>query len=430
MSSSPAPSTFVVRGGRRLSGSVTVQGSKNAALALIPASLLVPGVVRLRHMPRIRDVADYSEILTHLGVHTQWDGDTFVIDSTRVHSADLRIPLVSRQRASLMLLGPLLARTGSAILGLPGGDAIGKRPIDSHIEAMEALGAKTLVRSDYLHMEAPKLRGGISHVVVAFSVTGTENALMAAMGANGPVELRGCAVEPHVLCLVEFLRKLGARIETYADHRFVVYPPVAGWMPTTIEHDVIPDYLVAGTLAAAAALCGDNVTLQRYPARDLDVYGSLLQHMGVHLQVDEQAGTATISAPAGGLRAIPVIKTGIHPMLGTDLQSVMGVLQLVAQGRGELFETIYESRFGYLQELAKMGADSHVLNPHLAVTNGGHPLHGATVTALDVRAGAACVLAGLIATGDTTIRDVYHIQRGYADLPGQLRALGADITEA
>jgi UDP-N-acetylglucosamine 1-carboxyvinyltransferase len=416
-----------IRGGRALSGHVAADGSKNAALPALAASLLTTGELVLDNVPVVQDVRTMLRVLQHLG------GEGWVepgagpggipraaVHAVREDAHEVPYEIVKTMRASAMVLGPLLARRGRARVSLPGGCAIGARPMDLHVAALRALGAEIEVDHGYLvgHVPGGRLRGARHHFPKV-SVTGTENVMMAACLADGTTELTGCAVEPEVVDLADLLNMMGGRV-TGAGTPHVVVEGVSELYGAT--HQVRPDRIVAGTYLVAAALAGDDVTVTSCVPGDLSALLGVLREVGV--RVDE--GPDRVRIVRNGPRRAVSVRTEPHPGFPTDMQAQYMVLATQAEGVTVIEETIFENRFMHVGELDRMGADIRVAG-HSAVVRGPTRLLGAEVMATDLRASACLVLAGLVAEGETVVRRVYHLDRGYQRIEAKLSALGAAI---
>lgn len=410
---------YAVRGPTALRGRVTVAGAKNSALKLMAASLLVPGRVSLRRVPDIADVGLMADVLERLGAGVELRAGTLFVDCAGDLDHETPYELVTRMRASIQVLGPLLARVGRARVALPGGDAIGSRPIDLHLKCLESMGAKFSSAHGYVDAYADRLRG--ARLLLEFpSVGATENAVMAAVTAEGTTVIDNAAREPEIQDLASFLRSCGACIEG-AGTPTIEIEGVDELRPA--EHEIIPDRIEAGTFAIAAAAT----------AGDIRIEGVRPEHLGLPLQKLEEAGARIVRgagyvtvAMDGRPDAIDVL-TLPYPGFPTDLQPMMMVLLAQASGSSILTENVFESRWVFVDELNRMGSRVRIEGHH-AVIKGGERLSGAPVRAPDIRAGAALVFAGLCADGDTVVYDDGHIERGYEDLPGKLTALGAEVT--
>jgi UDP-N-acetylglucosamine 1-carboxyvinyltransferase len=413
---------IVINGGKRLRGEVRVSGSKNAALPILASSLLARGRSTFRNVPALGDVRTMGRLLGRLGATVTDNGKGVTrIDTTDAAGHEAPYELVKTMRASVLVLGPLVARTGRARVSLPGGCAIGARPIDQHLKGLEAMGARIELAAGYVTASARRLRGA-SIVFDMVTVTGTENLMMAAALARGRTTLENAAREPEVEELGRVLNKMGARIRG-AGTSLITIEGVEELTP--IEHTVIPDRIEAGTLLVAAAITGGNVLLRDCLPEHLDAVIAKLRAAG-----------AEVSADGDGIRVRgkaefrPAdVSTQPFPGFPTDMQAQFMVLMTRARGQSVLSETIFENRFMHVPELMRMGADIHI-EGRTAIVRGPTKLAGATVMATDLRASACLVLAGLIARGKTEILRIYHLDRGYDRLDKKLRALGADVRRA
>ena len=410
---------IVIEGGEKLVGSVRINGAKNAALLVQCAALLSDRPTTLRHVPKLSDVATMGRLLGRLGCDVAGD-TTMTIDPGRVAKGELEAPydLVKTMRASVTVMGPLLARYGRARVSLPGGCSIGARPIDQHLKGLEALGANIELAHGYVELSAKQLRG-TSFVFDTVTVGGTQNVMMAATLATGSTRLENVAREPEVEELAKVLNKMGAKIKG-AGTSVIEIEGVKEL--TGVDHAIVPDRIEAGTLAVAAAVTGGNVFLEDAP----------VDHMHATLAKLEEANVGCHVEP-GGLRVIgpdeikPIdVSTRPYPGFPTDMQAQITVLALCANGQSLITETIFENRFMHVPELARMGGDIRI-NGNSAVVRGGAPLTSATVMATDLRASASLVIAGLVAQGTTEILRVYHLDRGYESIETRLRPLGAKI---
>jgi UDP-N-acetylglucosamine 1-carboxyvinyltransferase len=408
-----------ITGPCRLSGRVRVGGAKNAVLPEMAAALLVDGPVRLRNVPAVRDVRTMARVLQHLGLRdVVLRDDTLAIEPGAPGEPEAPYDLVRQMRASILVLGPLLARLGRARVSLPGGCAIGARPVDFHIEALRAMGADIAIAHGYVDASCSRLRGA----EIAFprpTVTGTENILMAAVLAEGRTVLRNCAREPEVEDLARFLIACGARIDGAGTDTLVVdgVPGLHG-----ADHQVIPDRIETGTFLMAAAITGGDVTVEGCRPDHLEAVLAKLRACGVRL---DAGGDAIAVHPDGPLRAVN-LTTAPYPDFPTDLQAQFMALMTRAEGVSVITETVFENRFLHVAELRRMGARI-VVDGQTAIVAGPAPLGGAPVMASDLRASACLVLAALAATGETVIDRVYHLDRGYAKIETRLQALGARV---
>lgn len=417
---------YVIEGGVPLRGEVRVAGAKNAVLKEMAAAILTDEPVTLRNVPRISDVAIMRETMADIGF--AWtDVDEHTIELRDRGPEWLFVPLEAamKMRSSFILLGPLLVRHGRVIISNPGGDRIGRRPVDLHVEAMHALGAEIEYRNGYYFARAERLRGAR----IAFpyvTVMGTENALLAACLADGTTVIENAAQEPEVDDLVAMLRTMGARIERTAAHVLEVEGVTS---LNGVEHTVVGDRIEAGTFAVAAAASGGEATVTGFEPEHLGAFTDVLARMGVsHETVDTNGGQAlrVVGAPSGTYRSA-AIRTEAYPGLATDLQAPLAVLMTQASGESTIHETIYSDRLEYTAELVKMGAEIEVSDARHARIVGPAQLHGRFLQIPDLRAGATLVLAALAAEGTSTISGVEHVDRGYEAFESKLVGLGARI---
>jgi UDP-N-acetylglucosamine 1-carboxyvinyltransferase len=408
-----------IRGGRSLEGRIHVGGAKNAALPILCATLLSDGSSCLRNVPGLRDIDTTAALLRFLGRDVTVDiPEVRVAEATGPARPEAPYELVRQMRASVLVLGPLVARYGRAKVSLPGGCAIGARPVDQHLKGLELLGAKIRVEHGYVVAEASRLRGA-EVVFDVQTVTGTENLMMAAALAKGRTTLVNAAREPEVEELGRVLNKMGARVDG-AGTSIVRIEGKDTLDP--FDHAIIADRIEAGTFLAAIGAAGGTVTLDDVPTEDLEPVIVKLRQVGV---VVERDGTGTVVSRTGGLRAVDVT-TAPHPGFPTDMQAQLMALLCVAEGTSVLTETIFENRFMHVPELARMGADIEIRN-NAAIVRGVRSLEGASVMATDLRASASLVIAGLIADGETVVRRVYHLDRGYERIEKKLAGVGADV---
>jgi UDP-N-acetylglucosamine 1-carboxyvinyltransferase len=414
---------IVIEGGLPLRGTVEVSGAKNAALPIVAASLLAEGDHLVRNVPDLADVRTLGRLLGHMGCQVERNASARRSLSVRVPAEvkpEAPYELVKTMRASVVVLGPLVARHGHARVSLPGGCAIGARPIDQHLKGLSALGAE--IRLEHGYVEARAARGRLQGAVFTFdgqTVTGTENVMMAAALADGETVLRNCAREPEVADLARALQGMGARIEGAGTDEIRIQG-VESLRP--IDHEVIPDRIEAGTFLVAGALPGSDVTVHGCQAGELEALVEKLRAVGAEV----------LPAP-GGLRVVgdgrprPAdVRTAPHPGFPTDMQAQMMVLLCLAEGSSKITETVFENRFMHVQELQRLGADIAV-DGKTAVVKGVPSLSGAPVMASDLRASAALVLAGLAAQGTTEVLRVYHLDRGYERIEEKLAPLGARV---
>ncbi|WP_439545545.1 UDP-N-acetylglucosamine 1-carboxyvinyltransferase [Sandarakinorhabdus sp.] len=418
---------IVIRGGRRLQGRIQISGAKNAALTLMPCALLTDEPLTLRNLPRLADIDSFGHLLNNHGLSTTIEGtspDEFgrvmTVRANRITSTVAPYDIVRKMRASILVLGPLLARAGEATVSLPGGCAIGNRPIDLHLKALEHLGAEIELAAGYVKATAPKggLPGG-RYVFPVVSVGATENAVMAAVLAKGPSILENVAREPEIVDLCNCLVAMGAKIAGIGTEKLTI-TGVKELHGAT--YAVMPDRIEAGSYACAAAITGGEIELVGASRHDLGVTLDMLHEAGIDT---EETPDGIIVRRDGPMRGIN-ISTAPYPGFATDMQAQFMAMLAVADGASLLTETIFENRFMHVPELARMGADITVRG-RSAVVRGVPRLTGAPVMATDLRASMSLVLAGLAAEGETTVARVYHLDRGYERLEEKLQAVGADI---
>ena len=411
---------FVITGGTALQGEIPTSGSKNSALPALAAALLTEEPVTLHRIPHVRDIRTMQRLLADIGSQVDVDGETVRLETPRIASPEAPYELVKTMRASSLVLGPLVARSGRARVSLPGGCAIGARPINLHIFGLEQLGARINQAYGYIEAEAPDGLRGATVNFDRVTVTGTEDLLMAAVLAKGETVLRNAAREPEVVDLAEMLTAMGARIEG-AGTSTIVVQGVERLSGT--EHTIIPDRIEAGTFLTAAAITGGDVTVTGCEPLHLEALVSKLQQCGV--VVTQLAADRVRAQSGGGLRSVDMT-TEEYPGFATDLQAQYMALMTQAEGIAIIVETIFENRFMHAQELARMGANIR-LDGRQAIVAGKHQLTGAGVIASDLRASASLVLAALVAKGETVIDRVYHIDRGYEKIESKLAGVGAQI---
>ncbi len=408
-----------ISGGRSLQGTLRVGGAKNAALPILCATLLSDGPSRLRNVPDLRDIATTAALLTHLGRPvTLQPPEVTVQQASSAVVPEAPYDLVRQMRASVLVLGPLVARCGRAKVSLPGGCAIGARPVDQHLKGLEAMGARISVEHGYVVAEAPRLTG--AEVVFDIpTVTGTENLMMAAALAKGRTTLVNCAREPEVEELGRVLNKMGARVEGAGTS--IVHVTGRDQL-SPFDHAIIPDRIEAGTFMAAVGAAGGDVLLEQAPFDELEPVIAKLRQIGLTI---EREGEHVRVVRRGPIRSVNVT-TAPHPGFPTDMQAQIMALLCLAEGRSVLTETIFENRFMHVPELARMGADIEIRN-NTAVVQGVPSLEGASVMATDLRASASLIVAGLVAQGETVVRRVYHLDRGYERIEQKLAGVGAVI---
>jgi UDP-N-acetylglucosamine 1-carboxyvinyltransferase len=403
----------------RLKGRVRISGAKNAVLPAIAASLLTSEEIRLNNIPRVKDVLTILTLIDELGGKYFLKDDSVSVRVARISSDEASYELVRAMRASILVLGPLLARFGKAAVALPGGCAIGSRPVDLHIAGLQKLGARISLEHGYIQAQADRLRGA----VVEFekkTVTGTENLLMAAALAKGETILKNCAIEPEVADLAVLLNKMGAKIEGIGEEtvRIQGVKELGG-----ATHDIIPDRIETGTFLVAGALTGGDVLLANVEPEHVQTVIEKLRFSGADIETEGRGALRVI-----GNREIKAqdITTSPYPGFPTDMQAQFIVLMTQAQGTSIITETIFDRRFSHVNELVRLGASIEVQGDK-AIVRGKTPLSGAEVTATDLRASACLILAGLIAGGETVLAEIEHLDRGYEKIEDKLRGLGASI---
>lgn len=405
-------------GGRRLEGEVMISGAKNAALPMMAASLLIPGEVKIRNVPHLRDIETLLELLRLLGVQGGYEDHSLRLDASRVTSMEAPYDLVKQMRASIYVLGPLLARFGRARVSLPGGCAWGPRPVDLHIKGMELLGAKIDLEHGYIVASCDRLRGARIGFDVS-SVGATGNVMMAATLAQGRTRIENAACEPDIVALAEFLNGAGARIAGHGTKTIVIEGVEA---LHTVEFTNIPDRIEAGTYLAAAAITGGDVVCSHLRPDHVGIVLDRLRDMGCDISVE---GDKIRLRRSGVLRAVD-IRTEVYPGFPTDLQAQFMALLSVSDGTGVITETIYPDRFTHLPELTRLGARI-TLQGGAATVRGVESLQGTNVMSTDIRASSALILAGLVAQGTTVVSRIYHIDRGYEGIEKKLSGIGAAV---
>ncbi|SFS35049.1 UDP-N-acetylglucosamine 1-carboxyvinyltransferase [Marininema halotolerans] len=409
---------LMIKGGKPLSGEISVSGAKNSAVALIPATLLGGSPTVIENLPQISDVEIYEEILRDFGATVTRDSDCLTIDTSCVINTPMPNGKVKKLRASYYLMGALLGRFGEATVGLPGGCNLGPRPIDQHIKGFEALGAEVSHRNGAIHLWAKKLTGARIYLDVV-SVGATINIMLAASRAEGRTIIENAAKEPEIIDVATLLTAMGARIHGAGTDviRIVGNSDLMG-----CRHSIIPDRIEAGTYMIAAAATGGEVTVTNLIPKHMEPVTAKLREMGVTIDEGDEALRVRGMGPYQGID----VKTLPYPGFPTDLQQPLTTLLTRAEGTSLVTDNIYAARFKHVDELGRMGAYLRV-EGRTAVVEGGTPLHGAQVRATDLRAGAALVIAGLMAEGVTEIAGVEHVDRGYENLEEKLRTLGAEL---
>lgn len=411
---------IVINGGRPLKGEVTISGAKNSVVALIPATILADDIVTLDGVPDISDVASLIEIMTIMGAKIERKEDSLIIDPRGVKNMPMPFGKINSLRASYYFYGSLLGRYGQATVGLPGGCDLGPRPIDLHLKAFEAMGAAMTMYGSSMKLATDgKPLQGANIYMDTVSVGATINTILAAVKAEGRTVIENAAREPEIIDVVTLLNNMGAHIRGAGTDIIIIdgVPQLHG-----TRHQVIPDRIEAGTYIALAAAIGEGIQINNVLYEHLESYIAKLEEMGVRMTISEDS---IFVEKQTGLKAIQ-IKTSPYPGFATDLQQPITPLLLTAVGRGRIVDTIYEKRVNHVPELAKMGATISTLNDHI-IYEGPNQLTGSSVKATDLRAGAALVIAGLMASGTTEITNVEYILRGYSDIIHKLTQLGADI---
>ncbi|MEO9461680.1 MAG: UDP-N-acetylglucosamine 1-carboxyvinyltransferase [Marinomonas sp.] len=418
---------LIVRGGKRLAGTIPISGAKNAALTLIPCALLTEEPLTLRNLPRLADIDGFQHLMGQFGVSISIQGNrpedfgrVVTYEASRLTSSVAPYDLVRKMRASILVLGPMLARAGEATVSMPGGCAIGNRPIDLHLKALEAFGAEIELAQGYVKAIAPDggLPGGEFDFPVV-SVGATENALMAAVLANGTSRLFNAAREPEIVDLCNLLTAMGAEIEGIGSSDLTIHG-VKRLNGATYK--VMPDRIEAGSYACAAAITGGEVRLEGARADEMGATLHALEAMGVTVESDAKSVTVKADGPLNATD----LTTAPYPGLATDMQAQLMSLLCKAEGTSVLKETIFENRFMHVPELSRMGCDI-ATEGRTAIVKGPQELTGAEVMATDLRASMSLVIAGLAAEGETTVRRLYHLDRGYERLEEKLQLVGADI---
>lgn len=411
---------MIITGGFPLKGTVRISGAKNAALPILASSLL-GGECIMTNVPQVVDVGTMCNLLGMMGASVDVEGSRVVIQAEHIHSTEAPYDLVRKMRASVLVLGPLLARWGEATVSLPGGCAIGTRPVDLHLAGLIKLGAEVAVEHGYIRAKAARLRGARIYLDVP-TVTGTENLMMAACLADGTTVIENAAKEPEIGDLAESLIKRGARISG-AGSDLITIDGV--YELRGMDHEVIPDRIEAGTFLMAASMTSGDICVDRCRPRQLEAVMTKLRETGATIEAEKESVRLKAAVRPKGVD----VKTFAYPGFPTDLQAQMMALMCVANGTSVVTETIFESRFIHVPELCRMGADIKV-DGHHAVVNGKATLTGAPVMASDLRASAGLILAGLAAQGETEVGRVYHLDRGYERIEEKLRGLGATISRA
>jgi UDP-N-acetylglucosamine 1-carboxyvinyltransferase len=407
-----------IEGGRPLAGRIAVSGAKNAALPILAASLLAPQPLLVSNVPKLQDVTTMLRLLQGMGVRCSQEADLVSLDASAVDRPEAPYDLVRTMRASILVLGPLLARFGEARVSLPGGCAIGQRPVDQHIKGLQAMGASIDIEHGYVVARASRLKG--AHIVTDMvTVTGTENLMMAAALADGETIIENAAREPEVLDLANALVAMGARIGGAGTDRVVVQ---GVQRMHGASHRVMPDRIEAGTFLCAAAATGGEIRLDGAAPATMDATLDKLREAGARIETGDDWISLSMQRRADAVN----LRTAPYPGFATDMQAQMMALNAVAQGTGVITETIFENRFMHVLELQRLGADI-AIEGNTAIVRGVGQLSGAAVMATDLRASAGLVIAGLVADGETVVDRIYHLDRGYDRMEAKLASVGARI---
>ena len=409
---------IIVKKSNPLKGNVRIDGAKNAVLPIIAATLLAKGKSVLREVPNLKDVHVISDLLRHLGAEVEYKGTTLTVDATNLTTYDAPYELVRKMRASFLVMGPLLARFNQTKISMPGGCAIGTRPIDLHLKGFKALGADVIMDHGFVEAKTEKLVG--SKLYLDFpSVGATENIMMAAVLAEGTTIIENAAEEPEIVDLANFLNEMGADVKGAGTDVIRVrgVKKLVG-----CNYSVIPDQIEAGTFMIAAAATKGDITIKNVIPKHLESISAKLMEMGAIVEEGDDSVRVTVDKPLKGVS----VKTAPYPGFPTDVQQPMSTLLSITAGRSLIAESIWENRHKHTDELKKMGAEIKV-EGRTAIIDGVDSLNGAKVVATDLRAGAAMVIAGLVAKGETEISEIEHIDRGYPHIEDKFRALGADI---
>ena len=413
---------FEITGPARLKGTIPVRGSKNATTPILAATLLTDEECTLSNLPLIEDVFCMLDILKSMGADVTWSGKrTVTVRAQRIDPKKLSAPLVKKIRSSILLLGPLSARFGQFFLSHPGGCVIGARPVDTHMDALRALGVHVSQKGKRYVVDARKKKSG-RVVLGEFSVTATENILMLAASLPGTTTIKIAACEPHVVDLCEFLVKMGVRIAGIGTHTLTV---TGVKKRRGVTHTIVPDHTEAATFLILGAVTGSSLRVAGARAEHLDAVLKKMEECGVRFVVTHNSITVL---PPRALRALVKVKPELYPGIPTDAQALFGVLATQTHGTTLIHDSFYEGRFRYIEELMRMGANARILNAHQALVIGPTKLHGTKITGFDLRAGASLIIAALAAQGTTIIENAHQVDRGYERIEERLRAIGAPIT--
>ncbi|KPJ55465.1 hypothetical protein AMJ49_07115 [Parcubacteria bacterium DG_74_2] len=414
------PEKFIIQGGKPLKGEVEIEGYKNSAGAILSASLLTKEEVIIDNLPLVEDVFSMIDILRDMGVEIDWLNQKKVrVKADKVNVNNLDSEKISKTRVSVLLIGPLVARFRNFKFSHPGGDKIGLRPITTHLEALKRLGVQVEEKENFYNFKAEHLSPR-EIVLKEFSVTATENIIMAASLLRGKTIIKGAACEPQVQDLGEMLKKMGAEINGLGTHTVIIKGKEK---LNGASHRIIPDPIVTATFIAAGCITPGKVTIKNICLDHLDLFLDKLEELGVRFKKGNQSITVDYSPDLKPAK----VQTFFYPGFPTDFLPFTAVLLTQTQGKSLIHDPLYESRFNYLQELKKMGADIEIVDPHRAIIFGKTPLHGLDIESWDIRAGASLIIAGLLAKGTTTINNIYQIDRGYEKIEERLQRLGGDI---
>ena len=410
---------LIINGASSLNGEVIISGAKNSSLPILAATILAEGTYNIDNIPALRDINTMFKLLENVGVTSSFQNNSAVIDNTGTNVYEAPYELVKTMRASIVLLGPLLAKKGKAKVSLPGGCAIGERPVDLHIAALEKMGANIEVKDGYIFAECPRLQG-VEIVFDKVTVTGTENIMMAAALANGTTILKNAAQEPEVVDLADFLRKMGADIEGDGTNTITIKGKDK---LHSANHSIMPDRIEAGTFLCAVAGVGGDITLKKCPVQAMDAIIEKLRLAGLEINVIDDE---TINAKMHGQIKVVDVKTAPYPAFPTDMQAQFMAVMLKSNGVSVVNESIFENRFMHVPEFKRMGADI-TLNDSNAIVKGVPSFSGAPVMASDLRASAGLVIAALMAEHGSSVHRIYHLDRGYEGFEVKLNKLGANI---
>ena len=410
---------LIIRGGKRLKGTVEISGAKNAALPIIAATILTGGEHHIENVPHLRDVMTMGRLLADLGAGFHLEKNKAILNCSKITNYEAPYELVSTMRASVLVLGPLLARLGKAKVSLPGGCAIGARPINLHLMGLEKLGATITLESGYVLAKAKRLKGASVYFDIP-TVTGTENIMMAATLAEGKTVIENAAQEPEVVDLADALKSMGARI-TGAGESVITIEGVTRLKP--LRHSIVPDRIEAGTFMAVAGITGGDITIRRCNLQHLDAVINKLKDTGMKIRAVKSG--VRVTGPER-LNAVNV-KTMPYPGFPTDMQAQIMAMMCIADGTSVISESIFENRFMHVAELLRLGADISIDGGTAATVRGVDTLKAAPLMATDLRASASLIVAALAAEGETTIKRIYHLDRGYEKIEEKLKKLGADI---